>query len=269
MITSSGNYHLSTDISLWFSCFASYSHLAPWLCLSLCFCALSSTSLATAIEIFPVFRASISQNLEDWTEKVRFILAAPPQQVLPGHHLQPRGRGQLAVRVNLQVDSNDVHCFLHSVETHTVMPHSYFTRFEFLYKQIELTATCRSPPDEQAIHLAACSNTSWKPSAHSACKTDKSKLVPKADQMKPCCNKGVKASRFRHVAVDQRKSSDMYGMVRFILETIPGNTKTIILHCDCQQNDEEEWNTHLSRTYSYFSGQRILARFSGSNMAGS
>ena len=87
--------------------------------------------------------------------------------------------------------------------------------------------------------------------------------------MKPCCNKAVKASRFRHVAVDQRESSDMYGMVRFILETIPGNTKTMILDCDCQQNGEEEWNTHLSRTYSYFSGQNILARFSGSNMAGS
>ena len=130
-------------------------------------------------------------------------------------------------------------------------------------------ATCRSPPDEQAVHLAVCSNTSWTPSVHSACKTDKSKLVPKVDQMKPCCNKGVKASRFRHVAVDQRKSSDMYGMVRFILETIPGNTKTMILDCDYQQDGKKEWSTHLSRTYSYFSGQRILARFSGSNMAGS
>ena len=59
-------YLFSTDVSLCVSCFASYFHLAPWLCLSLCFCALSSTSLATAIEIFPVFRASISQNLEHW-----------------------------------------------------------------------------------------------------------------------------------------------------------------------------------------------------------
>ena len=87
--------------------------------------------------------------------------------------------------------------------------------------------------------------------------------------MKPSCDKGVKAPGFRHVAVDQRKSSDMYGMVRFILETVPGNTKTMRLDCYYQQDGEEEWSTHLSRTYSYFSGQRILARFSGSNMAGS
>ena len=52
--------HSHTILNVWIK---GHVHLAPWLCFSLCFCALSSTIFATAIEIFPVFKASSSQNL--------------------------------------------------------------------------------------------------------------------------------------------------------------------------------------------------------------